>query len=100
MSKPEQEDQEAVGAPQPVSPRTFERLMAESEERWQNRPRSVPLEGAGDFKIMEPRVCRLPFGGVSPSLKAQMERNRARLEAEKREKEQLENQQHAQNTEL
>ncbi|KAG5476451.1 hypothetical protein LSCM1_04157 [Leishmania martiniquensis] len=99
MPKSVPENEEAVNAPRPVSPSTLERLMAESEERWNNRPRRLTPENEGIFKVAEPRICQLPHGGAPPAVRAQMELNRARLEAEK-EKKLEENQHPAPNTEL
>ncbi|AYU79749.1 hypothetical protein CGC21_32070 [Leishmania donovani] len=99
-----QEDQKAVSEPNPVSPSDLERMRAESNEIWRNRPRAIPRESDGAFKLAEQRVCRLPNGGVSAGVLEQLQRNRAQREAEKREKEErerkAEEQQREQNKEL
>lgn len=99
-----QEDQKPVGEPKPMSPGDLESMRAESNEIWLNRPRAIPREKDGPLKLAEPRVCRLPNGGVSPGVLKQLQRNRAQREAEEREKEErerkAEEQQREQNKEL
>ena len=70
---------------QPMGPGDLERMQAEANERWKNRPQ--PVQSAdGDPKFIEKElhVCRLPNGGVSESARRQLEHNRLRREEEAR----------------
>ncbi|CAJ1009463.1 hypothetical protein Q4I28_004777 [Leishmania naiffi] len=88
MPLSEQEKQEAFGEMNLAGSSDVDRMIAESEKRWRNRPRMIPTEDTGDFKISEPRVCQLPNGGVSAGVIAQLQRNRALREAKKKEERQ------------
>ncbi|CAJ1028360.1 hypothetical protein Q4I30_004835 [Leishmania utingensis] len=88
MPLSEQEKLEALGEVNLAGSSDMDRMIAESEERWRNRPRVIPTEDMRGFKISEPRVCRLPNGGVSAGVIAQLQRNRAAREAEKKEERQ------------
>lgn len=99
-----QEDQQAVGERKPMTLSDLERMRAESDEIWRNRPRMVPTEDVGGLKIAEQRVCKLPNGGVSSGVREQLQRIHVQREAEKRKKEErerkAEEQQREQNKEL
>ncbi|KAK7194420.1 hypothetical protein NESM_000358400 [Novymonas esmeraldas] len=84
--QPEQATPSPWGEIRPMGPGDLERMMAESDERWRNRPRPIQTENDNGLRPEELRVCRLPNNGVSEGVRAQLERNRQRREAEQREK--------------
>lgn len=85
----------AFPVPQALKPGDFDRMMAEADERWANRPRPMPRENDSGMQFQELKVCRLPNGGVSDGVRAQLEKNRLRREAEAAAKAEQERQQQA-----
>lgn len=78
-------DGASMPVPQPTTFEDMDRMRAEADERWRNRPRPVKeLNADSDLIREEPRVCRLPNGGVSENVRQQMMLNRQRREEEAR----------------